>query len=327
MTKDPDSNNIVKKSSDSNTVHVAVGVIKNKQNQFLISKRLNHLHQGGLWEFPGGKVEKNESVYDALCRELDEELAIQVVKAEPLIKITHTYSDKSVLLDVWLVEEFTGSATSQQQQPIKWVLSKDLSQYEFPAANQGIISSLSLPPYYAITGDFKDKEDFHERLQHCLQSGITLIQLRVKNSTEEELDELLKLSIPLCKKFKAKLLVNTTVNIIKKYNIDGIHLDSKNLLSCHRRPISKDKLLAASVHNVDELNQAMKIEVDFIVISPVLDTTSHPGANTLGWRELENLISVSSIPVFALGGMKRDLLSKAKQAGAQGIAAISEFWI
>ena len=102
-------------------VHVAVGVIKNNLDQILIAKRPDDAHQGGLWEFPGGKVEAGETLTQALARELREELAIEVQSITPLIQIQHDYSDKSVLLDVCLVDGFTGIAQGNEGQPIRWV--------------------------------------------------------------------------------------------------------------------------------------------------------------------------------------------------------------
>ena len=95
----------------ADAVHVAVGVIFNsQQNQILIAKRPEHLHQGGLWEFPGGKVSAGERVDQALKRELFEELGITVIEAQPLMAVQHDYSDKQVFLDIWTVTQFTGNA-------------------------------------------------------------------------------------------------------------------------------------------------------------------------------------------------------------------------
>lgn len=125
-------------------VHVAVGVVLNTNNQVLISLRADHLHQGSLWEFPGGKVEADETVQQALVRELQEELAIEVdVNAcSPLIKIEHDYGDKKVLLDVWVVNAFVGEPKSVEGQPLEWVPVNLLKEYAFPVANQAIITSL-----------------------------------------------------------------------------------------------------------------------------------------------------------------------------------------
>jgi 8-oxo-dGTP diphosphatase len=104
------------------------------------------LHQGGLWEFPGGKVSADESVDQALKRELFEELNITVVKAQPLMKVQHKYSDKQVFLDIWTVTQFSGDAQGAEGQQIQWVELSELfspdSEYQFPQANQAILDKL-----------------------------------------------------------------------------------------------------------------------------------------------------------------------------------------
>ncbi len=307
-------------------VHVSVGLIKNSNNEYLISKRHTHLHQGGLWEFPGGKVEVNETTYAALCRELDEELNIAVKHAEPLLRISYRYPDKHVCLNVWLVDDFTGIAQSPSGQAIKWVTSSELIDYDFPLANKAILNCIQLPVYYAITGHFTDKNNYIEYFKNCLNKGIKLIQLRSPTLDLDTLVDLAMASKYLCEKEKAKLMVNADADFLKRYDVDGIHLNTQRLFQYTSRPIHPKKILAASVHNLDELQQAIKIDVDFVVVSPVLKTTTHPNASTLGWDGLENIISHSSIPVFALGGMQQAMLSEAKDTGAFGIAAISEFW-
>ena len=131
----------------ADAVHVAVGVIFNsKQDQILIAKRPKHLHQGGLWEFPGGKVSSGEDIEHALTRELFEELGISGIKAEPLMHILHDYNDKKVYLDIWIIHQFSGQAQGKEGQQCKWVNLQDLlceqSQYQFPAANLPILERL-----------------------------------------------------------------------------------------------------------------------------------------------------------------------------------------
>lgn len=122
-------------------VHVAVGVIK-KANLIFIAKRHDEQHQGGKWEFPGGKVEAGETVTQALARELKEEIGIDVKSSTPFLEIHHDYPDKSVHLDIHLVEEFDGQARHLEGQDHKWVAISDLNNYEFPAANVVIIEKL-----------------------------------------------------------------------------------------------------------------------------------------------------------------------------------------
>jgi 8-oxo-dGTP diphosphatase len=122
-------------------IHVAVGVIRDSQGKILITRRHADAHQGGLWEFPGGKLENGESVVQALRRELDEELAIQLESACALLQIEHDYGDKAVLLDVWLVEGFAGRAVGREGQPLRWVAAAELVDFSFPAANQPIVDA------------------------------------------------------------------------------------------------------------------------------------------------------------------------------------------
>lgn len=122
-------------------VHVAVGVIK-QGNDIFIAKRHSSQHQGGKWEFPGGKVETNETVTQALARELKEEIGIDVNSSQPFLEIKHDYSDKSVHLDIHLVEDFIGEAKHCEGQESKWVAVSELKNYEFPEANKVIIEKL-----------------------------------------------------------------------------------------------------------------------------------------------------------------------------------------
>ncbi|PCJ40675.1 MAG: 8-oxo-dGTP diphosphatase MutT [SAR86 cluster bacterium] len=126
----------------SKSLHVAVGIIRNELEEVLIALRDKRQHQGGLWEFPGGKVEAGESVSMALSRELQEELGLQVLSSSPLLKVEHDYGDKQVLLDVWQVDSFQGKATGKEGQPICWVGLKELKNYQFPQANHEIIHFL-----------------------------------------------------------------------------------------------------------------------------------------------------------------------------------------
>ena len=124
-------------------VHVAVGVVLDERGKVLISRRADNMHQGGLWEFPGGKVERGESLAMALARELREELGIEIGRTSPLLEIRHDYGDKCVLLDVHVVWDFSGEARGLEDQPLVWVAPEELEQYRFPAANEPIIGALS----------------------------------------------------------------------------------------------------------------------------------------------------------------------------------------
>lgn len=307
-------------------VHVAVALIKNTANQILVSLRPQHVHQGGLWEFPGGKVEAGETVLSALRREITEELGIEILTAQPFKTIRYAYTDKDVLLDIWMVDSFRGEARGMEGQEVKWQAIDQLHRLQFPAANRGIVNALQLPDRYMISGDYSDQQDYLQRLESSLQCGISLLQLRSKSLSSEQLCELVKLSLPVCRQHQAKLLVNCDLQTFEATAADGLHLSSSNLYSLKQRPFDHTHLLSASCHTQQEIQHAMQIDADMILLSPVKQTTSHPGVDGIGWQAFSEMLEGVDIPVYALGGMTESDLGEAKLNGAQGIAAISSFW-
>jgi len=130
-------------SGTAKRIHVVAGVIYNhSKQQVLIAKRPEHLHQGGLWEFPGGKVASGESPEQALKRELMEELAIEVNDCSPFLLTEHDYSDKLIVLDVWAVYGFAGQPKGNEGQRICWVDISALNDYQFPAANYAVLEKV-----------------------------------------------------------------------------------------------------------------------------------------------------------------------------------------
>lgn len=128
------------------SVHVAVGVIisvnETNQTQYFLTKRLDSAHQGGKWEFPGGKVEKDETVAQALARELKEEVNIDVLSCQPLMTIDHDYGDKKVCLEVFVVDNYIGEPSAQEGQEQSWFALKEFKNLDFPKANEAISAKL-----------------------------------------------------------------------------------------------------------------------------------------------------------------------------------------
>jgi 8-oxo-dGTP diphosphatase len=309
-------------------LQVVAGVIYNAQKEVLLARRPKHTHQGGLWEFPGGKREPQETVEQALARELQEEIGITILKARPLIRITHTYPERKVLLDVWEIEQWQGTAYGREGQPVQWCPADSLKNYSFPAANYPIITAVQLPSHYLITPEpvsWNDKKFFY-RLEQCLDSDISLMQLRAKNLSERDYCYCAERALTLCERYGAKLLVNATADIALSVGTHGVHLTSERLLACTERPLNNNLWVAASCHSIAEIEQANHKEIDFIVLGSVRSTESHPEAQPLGWFEFFQHTETANCPVFALGGMKLEDRAIALAHGAQGIAAIRAFW-
>jgi 8-oxo-dGTP diphosphatase len=122
-------------------VRVAVGIIL-RDGAVFIALRNSNQHQGGLWEFPGGKCESSEPALDALARELKEECGIVVTESSFYKIISHDYGDKQVELCFYKVTGFDGEPEGSEGQEVSWVAISDLSTYRFPDANQQIVSEL-----------------------------------------------------------------------------------------------------------------------------------------------------------------------------------------
>ncbi|MDD2658246.1 MAG: Nudix family hydrolase [Methylococcales bacterium] len=311
-------------------LQVAVGVIKNTKGKVLISLRDKSLHQGGLWEFPGGKIESGESPEQALTRELKEELDLTVTAATPLITVKHQYPGLSVQLNVFLVEHFSGDAKSCEGQPFKWVTLAELADHDFPSANQPIITAAKLPSFYAILDDADDSL-LLVNLQKILTHGVKLIQLRLKTLPPDKIEKFIEQAYPLCKQQGALLLINSAANNATEFSLDGIHLTSRHLMSATSRPAfprgtpEQSRWVAASCHNLQELQHAQAIGVDFAVLAPVLATETHPETEPLGWEQFSGLVAQVNLPVYALGGLSESYLDRARQAGSQGISGIKAF--
>lgn len=123
-------------------IEVAVGVVFNQHKQVLVGQRTVQDRYYQKWEFPGGKLEANESVEQALIREFKEEVGIEIQSSEKFMQIEHDYPDRKVRLYVHTVDKFAGVARSQEGQAIKWVSVSELDKLDFLQGNQTMIDAL-----------------------------------------------------------------------------------------------------------------------------------------------------------------------------------------
>lgn len=307
------------------SLHVAVAVISDDEGRILLARRPEAAHQGGLWEFPGGKVDPGEDLPTALLRECREELGIEVRAHRPLIRITHRYPDRTVLLDVHRVTAFAGEARGMEGQPLAWVRPAELDDYPMPAADVPIVHAIRLPDRYAITPAMVgDRFVFLDQLARSIERGVRLVQFRVQRATDP-VDRLAEEALKLCRRGGASLLVNQNVELARTIGADGVHLKSAQLHALQARPADL-RWVAASCHSAEDIERLAELDIDFAVLSPVQSTRSHPDATPLGWAEFQELVEAAERPVYALGGLAAADLSRAWQAGAQGVAAIRGLW-
>ena len=306
-------------------VHVVAAVIE-RGDDILIARRPDHVHQGGKWEFPGGKVESGEAVEIALARELEEELGIQVTEAKPLITIAHDYPDKQVLLDVWRVSQFASEPHGMEGQEVRWVAAESLSEYEFPAANVPIVAAARLPSAYVITPELDGAaEEFVAALRSLMEQGYRLFQLRLKACEPEVLAELVARIGQLRTEFGAIVLVNSDMPAKFHSNLDGVHLTSAQLNRLNERPQNVE-WVAASCHNLAEIQKAEALGVDFVTLSPYRKTQSHPEMAPIPAEDFMLWVRAAKVPVYALGGLCLEDEPLLVAMGAQGVAGIRGFW-
>lgn len=306
---------------------VAVGILEDAEGRILVAQRPEHKHQGGKWEFPGGKIAPTESMPAALARELHEELGISLRAASPMLRTRHVYPDKSVLLDVWRVLDFSGTPHGREGQPIRWVRPDELEQLNLPAADVPIVRALNLPTFYLITDSHRyGKHKMLGLIERAFQAGARMLQVREPQMTQDEYVEFARQIVALAHDHGARVLLNANPDSVLACDADGVHLNSHRLMTMSSRPLPLPYLVGASCHNHTELARAATLGADFSLLSPVLPTISHPDRHALGWQEFARLRLHSDIPVYALGGMQTQYLREARMHGAQGVAMIGGAW-
>ncbi len=308
-------------------IHVVAAALADERGRILLTRRPDHVHQGGLWEFPGGKLEPGESPETALARELQEELGVDPVATEPMIRVRHDYGDRRVLLDVRRVLRYSGAPHGREGQPLRWVHPESMRARELPAADWPIVLALRLPDLYVITGeDPADQAGFLDRLEAVLRGGLRMVQLRAHHLPPSAYAALARRAFPLCQRSGARLVLNVAPHLARDIPHHGIHLSAANLHSLVVRPIGEGRLVGASCHDRSDLARAQALGLDYALLSPVRATLSHPQATPLGWERFAELADAAGLPVYALGGLAPADLTQAKRHGAQGVAAIRGLW-
>jgi 8-oxo-dGTP diphosphatase len=306
-------------------VAVAVAILLKPNGEFLLAQRPEGKVYAGWWEFPGGKVEPNESVLDALKRELHEELGVDITHAYPWLTIRHSYAHANVRLHVYRVTEWRGEPHGKENQAFQWQSISNLTVSPLLPAAAPMIKALALPAVYGITNAAELGEvEFFSRLDRALDHGLQLIQVREKNFSPAQRRNFAQQLIVKAHARHAKVLINSDATLAKTLQADGVHLTSSQLMALTARP--DFPLVAASCHNQAELRQAEKIGCDFVVLSPVMPSLSHPDAKPLGWQNAAKLVEDYALPVFALGGLREIDLDAAWKNGFQGVAMQRAAW-
>ncbi len=306
-------------------IEVVAAVLQRPDGSFLLAQRPLGKVYAGYWEFPGGKVEAGESAPQALARELHEELGIDVERAYPWITRDYDYAHAAVSLRFYRVTQWSGDLHGKENQQFAWQRNEALNVAPLLPANGPILRALAMPTMYGISNAAQvGIEVFLQRLQLALARGLRLIQIREKTLPADALSALAGRAMVLARAHGATVLLNGDAGLAARAGVPGLHLSASSLMALQARP--EFELVGASCHDEGELARAAGLGLDFVVLGPVADTASHPGAVVLGWERFSALANGYPLPVYAIGGLQRGDLQTAWNAGAHGIAAIRGAW-
>ncbi|KXN74527.1 Thiamin phosphate synthase, partial [Conidiobolus coronatus NRRL 28638] len=198
---------------------------------------------------------------------------------------------------------------------------------------------VKLPKGYIISGNLTDIDEFGKNLDTCLNSTNYYIQLRLKQTSTNSFESILNSVLSGVDKSKlSRLLLNSgnldeideKLKLVKLLGLGGLHLTSGVLLNYPGLDKlignNRDLVWSGSCHDDKEISIVNTLRLDFIVISPILPSTSCPSDNYLGWEKFGSLVKLSSVPVYGLGGLNINHLKEVELAGGQGVAAIQSFW-
>ena len=292
-------------------IEVAAAVLQRSDRAFLLAQRPAGKVYAGYWEFPGGKIEPGEATDAALARELHEELGIEIGAAYPWLTRVYTYPHGTVRLQFFRVHEWKGEPHPREDQAISWQQPGSAMAAPMLPANAPILAALALPDEYAVTNAARYGVAAQlSKMENRLRQGLKLLQIREPGFAERE--AFTRQAIELAHRYGCKVMVKEPFP-----GADGIHYTAAELMKLTR----KEGLSAASCHTREELQRAMALGLDFVVLGPVRDKSP-----ALGWEKFRQLSHATSVPIYAIGGLTREDLHDAWRAGAHGVAMIRGAW-
>lgn len=298
---------------------VVAGILINSNNDVLISQRLSSQPWPYYWEFPGGKVEENESLEQCLFRELSEEIDINPVSYSEWITREFLQDGQIIKITFFKITKWTGSIRKKEVNDFKWIDIHKINTWptKILPKNIYILKALKLPAYYLITNFYEDSQF----IKKIIDSKEVWVQFR---EPLLPIDKIIHYYNFLKKKCISNIIINSRhKDLINCKN--GIHFTSRDLSKVQK--LDKKKINSASAHNLNDVLLANKLGVDFIVLSQIKKTLSHPERDGMGWDKFKEIVNYSDIPVYALGGMSYTDLKESQQNGAVGISSQRDGWL
>ncbi len=303
-------------------LQVAAALLQGPDGRILLGRRPTHKAHGGLWEFPGGKLEAGESPEQALARELMEELGIRIAEAHPWQRI----EQRALCLHVLRVRRWQGQPRGLEGQAVEWFETTAMHQMAqggaMPPADRLVAESL-FAPLLAITPEeclLQPPEP--AVLRRLVAMGARRLLLRPGMDTSRLSTPVLHGWLEQARSGGLEPIVHQRLWPLLPAWSGAVHLTQPGLESgmLVQQPFS------ASCHDPTSLARAGQAGARFVLLSPVQPTRSHPELAPLGWERFQQWVCDSAVPVYALGGLGPDVLALARLHGAVGVAGIRAFW-
>lgn len=273
-------------------------------------------------------METNESPAEALKREIFEELGVVIKKYKQWTTRRVVEKNKITILYFFLITSWTGMVEGREGQELQWANLKKYNATKVLPPNQVIHHALKndLPDIYAITNLQEISSDkFFQALKKKVNDGLGLIQIREKNIKETKLEGLIMRIKKILQHTNVRILINSSIDLAYEYELDGVHLNSKQLHELKYFP--KDLLVGASCHSENDLKMAEEKNADFAVLGSVKKTPTHPDLEPIGWVNFNKLVNNFNIPIYSIGGMTNNDVPLSFDCGAIGIASQRAIWV
>lgn len=319
-------------SAPQRRIDVAVAVVFNSAGQVLWACRPQGKPYAGYWEFPGGKVEPGETVWQALVRELNEELGITAQEGGPWFVVEHDYEHAQVRLHFYRVWRFEGAPAALEGQGLKWAGLNGHDLSPILPATEPLLPALAQPQTMWITQYGGAEAGFAARLEQRLNGAeprSVYVQFREKQLQGSALLAAFAHCRELCLSRGQILLINSDAYLalqshgVAARDTEGaaLHLTEHHLL--HGPPVGHGMpVLGASVHGAAGLAAAFAQGLRYALLGAVQATASHPGQPGMGWLAFREQVEQARLPVFAVGGMRPQDRLLAMRNGAHGLAMI-----
>lgn len=307
-------------------IDVAVAVVQNDQGQVLWARRPEGKPYAAYWEFPGGKVEASETIWQALVRELQEELGIVALEGGPWFVVDHDYEHAHVRLHLYRVWRFSGRLQALENQVFTWDTLQPEGLSPILPATLPLLPVLNQAPCMALTHYQSGFEAYSRRLEKALQAQGPRwsVQFREKNMSDTHILAAYKHCKTLCLSRGVSLVINSDCHAqLKRLGqvdpTDFVHLTEAHLLD---EPRWVGQAIGASVHSAQSLAKAHALGLKYAVLGSVRASPTHPGQSGMGWEGFEHCVAACRLPVYAIGGLGVGDLQEAMRHGAHGVATI-----